>query len=348
VSRLINVRSVPLLAVGREDEETVMTPTEEASLHSDLSSEIPNVPCLSPNANRTHISVCTCTYKRPHLLSRLLKELGDQDTGGLFTYSLVVVDNDYLRSAEGVVSAFAATSMIPVLYCVEPQQNIARARNKAVENAHGDFVSFIDDDEFPTRSWLLTLFKACHEYGVDGVLGPVRPHFDEKPPKWVVKGKFYERATYPTGYVIDGSKGRTGNVLFKKQVFSSSERPFRPEFRAGEDQDFFTRMIENGQRFIWCNEAVAYEVVPPIRWKRSYMLRRALLRGAIQPKTANFSALSIAKSAVAIPAYTAALPFALLFGHHRFMAILVRLFDHLGKIFTLAGINPVTEPYVTD
>jgi glycosyltransferase involved in cell wall biosynthesis len=348
MNRLIKDRSVPRVETGWEDDETVMTPSEEGSLFSELSPETPEISGLSSRAKKSHVSVCTCTYKRPHLLARLLKELGDQDTGDLFTYSIVVVDNDHLRSAEPVVAEFAAASVIPVLYCVEPEQNIALARNKAVENAHGDFVSFIDDDEFPTRNWLLTLFTACHEYGVDGVLGPVKPHFDERPPQWVVKGKFYERATYPTGYVIDGSKGRTGNVLLKKHVFSFSEQPFRPEFRAGEDQDFFTRMIEKGQRFIWCDEAVAYEVVPPIRWTRSYMLRRALLRGAIQPKTANFGALSIAKSVVAIPAYTAALPFALLLGHHRFMAILVRLFDHLGKIFTLAGINPVKEAYVTD
>ena len=57
-------------------------------------------------------------------------------------------------------------------------------------------------------------------------------------------------------------------------------QPFNPEFRQGEDQDFFRRMIDHGHVFIWCNEAVAYEVVPPIRWKRTFMLKRALLRGA--------------------------------------------------------------------
>src|SRR5262249_13059456 len=169
-------------------------------------------------------------------------------------------------------------------YCVEPQQNIALARNKAFENADGDFVAFIDDDEFPAKYWLLTLFNACNEYGVDGVLGPVNRHFDEEPPGWVMKGKFYERPTSPTGLVIDWRKGRTGNVLLKKRIFAADAQPFKPEFRQGEDQDFFRRMIDNGHVFIWCNEAVAYEVVPPIRWKRTFMLKRALLRGAMEPK----------------------------------------------------------------
>ena len=79
-----------------------------------------------------HISVCLCTYRRPRLLQRLLEELGSQDTNGLFMYSIVVADNDHLQSAKAVVCDFAAGSGIPITYCVEPRQNIALARNKAI------------------------------------------------------------------------------------------------------------------------------------------------------------------------------------------------------------------------
>lgn len=295
-----------------------------------------------------HISVCICTYKRPLLLRRLLQELSVQETGGRFTFSIIVVDNDRSESARNFVQDFIAESSVGLSYYVEPRQNIALARNKAVENARGDFVAFIDNDEFPTKRWLLTLFEACHQHNVDGVLGPVRPHFDRDPPAWVVKGKFYERQTYPTGLVIDWRKGRTGNVLLQKRIFSGCEQPFRPEFRQGEDQEFFHRIIEKGYVFIWCNEAVAYEEVPPIRWKRSFMLRRALLRGAMEPKTPTFGVRDVAKSLIAIPAYLLALPFALVAGQHRFMNIAVRLCDHLGKILAVVGFNPVTEAYVTE
>ena len=49
--------------------------------------------------DKPHISVCVCTYKRLDYLKRLLRELDGQDTNDLFTYSLVVVDNDPLASA---------------------------------------------------------------------------------------------------------------------------------------------------------------------------------------------------------------------------------------------------------
>ena len=172
-----------------------------------------------------HISVCICTFRRLDLLLGLLQGLTDQATGGLFTYSIVVADNDESRSAEATVSAFAAKAAIPVRYCVEPRQNIALARNAAIANAEGEFIGFIDDDEFPSKQWLLTLFKAREQYGVDGVLGPVKPHFDQKPPRWVVKGGFYDRPSYPTGLVIDGKKGRTGNVLLKTELFKAAGIP---------------------------------------------------------------------------------------------------------------------------
>jgi succinoglycan biosynthesis protein ExoM len=301
------------------------------------------------NSKKNHISVCICTYKRPELLKRLLEELRGQDTCELFTYSIVVVDNDHLRSAEWVVSAaFAAEPTIRVKYCVEPQQNIALARNKAIENTDGEFIAFIDDDEFPTKSWLLTLFKALDEYGVDGVLGPVKPHFDDQAPRWVVQGRFYDRPSYPTGFVIDWRKGRTGNVLLRKSILASEAQLFRPEFRTGEDQDFFRRLIEKGHVFIWCHEAMAYEVVPPTRWKRTFMLRRSLLRGATAVRHPTFGARDIVTSIVAVPVYAIALPFSIVLGQGRFMLILVKLFDHAGKLLALLGVNPVGEAYVTE
>jgi hypothetical protein len=192
------------------------------------------------------------------------------------------------------------------------------------------------------------LYRALEEYKVDGVLGPVKPYFDVTPPKWVVEGKFYERETYPTGLVIDWRKGRTGNVLLRKELFEGYDQPFRPDLRNGEDQDFFYRMIRKGHVFVWCNEAVAYEVVPPSRWQRRFMLRRALLRGSMEPRTPNFGARDILKSMIAVPIYTIALPLAWIFGESKFMSLLVRLCDHLGKLFALAGINPINEQYVTE
>jgi len=83
------------------------------------------------------------------MLRQLLSRLENQETEDLFDYSIVVVDNDKSESARLMAEAFATQSMISIRYYVEPEQNIALARNKAIENVQGEFIGFIDDDEFP-------------------------------------------------------------------------------------------------------------------------------------------------------------------------------------------------------
>ena len=299
------------------------------------------------NNEMEHICVCVCTYRRPQRLRRLLDGLGEQTTGGLFTHSIVVVDNDYSRSAEVVVRDYAASSCIPIRYCVEPVRSIPLARNRAVENAIGDYLAFIDDDEFPINAWLLTLFKTCKQCDVDGVLGPVNPFFEDEPPKWIVRGKFWQRPNYPTGMIIDGGKGRTGNVLLKKEVFADSKEPFQPRLQTGEDQDFFSRMIEAGRVFAWCSEATVYEKIPPERWKRSFILRRSLFQGSFVPIGRTFSMARLGKSLIAIPVYVVILPFEAFLGHHRFMITSAKLVYHLGTVLGCVGIRLIDQPYVT-
>src|SRR5689334_633585 len=143
-----------------------------------------------------HIAVCICTFKRGELLEQLLTKLGSQETGGLFSFSIVVADNDASRSAEAVVSKLAAASPVPIKYCVEPRQNIALARNQVVANADGDYIAFIDDDEWPLTDWLIRLFQTTEKLNVAGTLGPVNPNFECPPPAWMIRGRFYERPSH--------------------------------------------------------------------------------------------------------------------------------------------------------
>lgn len=292
------------------------------------------------------ISVCICTFRRPHLLGRLLQEVERQETKSLFEYSVTLVDNDVSKSSEEIVTQFQKTSALRISYHVEPEQNIALARNKALANSAGDFLAFIDDDELPGNEWLLKLFQTCRAYDVDGVLGPVLPHFEGTPPSWVVKGGFCDRPVHATGFKISWNEGRTGNLLIKRQILDRMQTVFRPEFGSGgEDRDLFKRMIEQGRSFVWCNEAAVHERISPTRWKRSFMLRRALLRGKMSLNNGG-KWKDVAKSCSAVIGYTLALPVLLLLGHHLFMKYLIKICDHGGKLLALAGFDPVRERYV--
>ena len=292
----------------------------------------------------SHISVCVCSYKRPELLRRTLASLKAQQTDDRFTYSIVVADNDESESGRQVVKDAQGSCSVPILYCVEPRRSISFARNLALKHAQGDLIAFIDDDEQAEPDWLLRLFETLEASRTAGVLGPVRPVFDSRPPEWLIKGRFCERPEHPTGFVMPWSECRTGNVLFRKSILSGTAAPFLPEFgAAGGDVNFFCRMMQNGHSFVWCNEAIVHEVVPPARWKRSFLLRRALLRGGQFLKQPEGRAMGIMKSAIATPAYALLLPFLLLAGHHHLMRYLVKFCDHSARLLGLFGLRLVVR-----
>ena len=291
-----------------------------------------------------HISVCICTLQRPEYLSRALRKLNAQETGNLFTYSVVVVDNDAEASARNTVSDFTSIGGHPVTYVVEPQKNISCARNAGILHASGDYIAFVDDDEYPAQDWLLKLFQTCKAADVDGVLGPVRPYYDSPPPAWVTRGAFFERPSHPTGMVLKWSQTRTGNVLFSRRVLPKTEAPFRVECgTAGGDMDFFRRLMEQGRVFVWCEEAVVFEVVPPSRCRLSYLLKRALMRGSMFHKHPVNRMKNAVTSLIAVPTYLIVLPFVALLGVHVFVKYLIKLCDHSSRLLGFAGIELVGQ-----
>jgi len=302
-------------------------------------------------ARPDHVSVCICTYKRHDDLIRLLAAIEKQHTGGLFTYSVVVVDNDRSESARATVLAFAAQSRHRIDYHCEPVQNISLARNRAVTSAAGEFLALIDDDEWPSENWLLAMYETLQSHGADGVLGPVKPCFEQQPPRWVERGKFFEKPRHQrlrTGSVLRWTDTRTSNVFIKSGVFKAPNGAwFDPALGKGgaEDVEFFSRVIGLGRKFVWCQEAPVFEMIPPRRYQRRFMLKRALLRGRMSRLLPAAGPLDTLKSVVALGVYVLALPFLLFAGHHVFMTYLIKCGDHLGKLLTVCRLDLVEEKY---
>ena len=296
-----------------------------------------------------HISVCICTYRRPELLRQLLGKLKGQKTEGLFSFSAVVVDNDAQESGRSAALSSHDERDLPVSYHVEPERNISMARNRSVENARGDLIAFIDDDELPEDDWLLRHHRTLRASRADGVLGPVRPRYDLLTPSWLIKSRLLERRGFLTGTVIQSYRDtRTGNALLLKSVFAEQSDRFDPKFgkSGGGDAVFFKRMLEKGKTFIWCDEAVVFETVPPERRRKSYYLKRAVTRGMVEARQSRFLSVNTLRSCVAIPLYALILPFTLLMGQPVFMKYMVKECDHVSKVLAHFGIMPTRErPY---
>ncbi len=280
------------------------------------------------------------------MLFKALEGMLSQRTEAAFTYEVVVVDNDCHRSAEGTVKQFQSDNDINVFYDCESEQSISLARNRAIKNATGNFIAFMDDDEYPEANWLLMLYQAYYRFQVDGVLGPVIPFFKKPPPEWLLKSKLCVRSSFPTGTMLENSKYmRTGNVFFRREIIEDIEIPFDPRFgrTGGEDVDFFDRMLRAGYSFVWCDEAQVKEEVPTERQKLGYYVRRAFLRGSTAANREAFFSYGTAKSLTALFVYTISLPFLALFRYDLFVKYLIKDCDHLAKLLAQCGIKLVRE-----
>lgn len=210
----------------------------------------------------------------------------DQEVG--FSFEVVVVDNDAEGSGVGGVNSVRAPARargIRLHYEVEPEQNIALARNRAVAKAEGDIVVFIDDDERAEQGWLRQLIETLEHGGFDGVFGPVLAEYPAGFPEWLTRRQWIQRPRLPTGTPQAGIDGWTGNAAIQSSVLALRSGPFAPEYglTGGSDTDLFAALDrEHGARFGWANEAVVYELQDRSRASPRWYLRRAYRAGWIR------------------------------------------------------------------
>jgi succinoglycan biosynthesis protein ExoM len=225
------------------------------------------------------VSLCIATYRRPERLAALLDDLVKQQH---LPNEIVVVDNDALGSARPVVERQRdASAPLPVYYDIQPVKNISLTRNRTVELASGDWIAFIDDDERAPAAWLKQLAETVVRYSADGALGPVEPIVPVDAPAWIRRGSFYEWARMKTGTVIPPNKLRFGNVLLRGALLRGGPAPFDPRYglTGGEDGDLLCRLVQQGARIVWCDEAVVHEPVEASRLSLRWLVLRALRGG---------------------------------------------------------------------
>ena len=234
-----------------------------------------------------HIAICIATRQRPQLLAELLESLRTQALPEHCYVDLRIVDNDALASARAVVEAFQGRShpYQKVVYRVQPEQNIAIARNTALEIGPANLLIFVDDDEVAQADWLKELVAAFRKTGADGIFGPVRGRLENpKSPKWLGHGGFFDKSVPPTGTPVSWKETRTSNTLVKGHWFYGKTQ-FRFDSRlgrsGGSDSALFARLQENGARFVSCSEAVVSEIVPPQRASLAWLCQRWYRNGLI-------------------------------------------------------------------
>ena len=227
----------------------------------------------------------------------MLESLGALELPQGVEIEVIVVDNDPSGSAAELVERLdpSVSGHHALRLLRDPRhKNVAHVRNTAVEAARGTWVAFIDDDEVADKSWLAAYWALAREGPYDGWFGPVLPRLERNVTPWLDLETFYSRPRHSTGTPITAADTRTANAFVRRERLL--EQPFDPDFglvsELTEDYEVFSRMIDRGARFAWCDEAIVVETIPPerhtLRWLvgRSYWssLMMARVTAAMAPR----------------------------------------------------------------
>jgi GT2 family glycosyltransferase len=206
-------------------------------------------------------TVAVCTHDRPELLAACLASLerAIADAGG--EVELLVVDNAPSddRSAEVVAASPTARRV------VEPRPGLDFARNRALAEATGELIAFVDDDVEVEVQWLRAIRRAlADDPAAGGCTGLVLPWelVSDAQVRFERRGGFgrgFERLRRPGGsdphdplYPFGaGIFGAGCNMAFRRSVlqelggFDEALDTGRP-LPGGGDIDMFFRVVRSG------------------------------------------------------------------------------------------------------
>lgn len=138
-------------------------------------------------------SVIIPTHNRAHLLTVAIKSVIQQRYPN---WELLVIDDGSSDNTNMVVSSFAQKDK-RIKYFFQQHQERSTARNKGIEEAHGEYICFLDDDDYYLDHHLLMF----HEY--------------------------LEKKNFPIVILRVGFLKKEGKTLSKTQVFEE-ERDINP------------------------------------------------------------------------------------------------------------------------
>jgi glycosyltransferase involved in cell wall biosynthesis len=291
------------------------------------------------------ISICIATLRRPTGLARLLGSLAKLRIPEDVSVEVLVVDNDAEGSGAAVAREWADEAH-PLRVLIEPRQNVAHARNRAVEAARGCWLAFIDDDEIADEGWLAAYWSRIQADDCDGWFGPVLPRLEETVTAWMDPEGFYGRRRHPSGTRIGAGEAATSNAFLRRSLFA--EMRFDPVFgdppTFGEDRELFGRMLEAGARFCWCDEAVVTEFVPAARHRLGWLARRWFHGGFVTTQIerrgrARWSR-ALARALLGFGLFGLLLPVAALGGRRPAARVWLRLCAQAGHLAAVLAPNP--------
>lgn len=231
------------------------------------------------------LTIAICTYNGGRRLNSLIDALQQQAaTVHGVSVEILVVNNNSTDDTAAVV-AKVRNEGAPVRHVLEMKQGIPFARNRAVAEAPGPYLAFIDDDELPGPCWLATALDALCTEGAQCVGGKIEVKFPSgKRPRWMIPEveAFLGRIDHgdASAWVTDTSMPiYSGNVAYNLDSlgghlhFDTRYNRAGAGIGGGSDGVLFRQLVEARVKLRYRPEMLIYHNVGVEKLRRRYFLR---------------------------------------------------------------------------
>lgn len=228
------------------------------------------------------IYICICTCLRGELLKVCLDSVAQVRVEGA-DLSVLVVDNDPDASAQPLIEQMQSDFPLPLFYANEPKRGIPCARNRVideVQSRQGDFLVFIDDDEWVEPGWLQALWdlSAEHQHQVI-VSGGVIAELPDETPQDIAALFNTKLPKQKRGQSLETCA--TNNVIVPMALIADLGLRFDESnpLAGGTDTIFFKQATNQGATILKCPEALVHELIPESRTQIRWLAKRKFRAG---------------------------------------------------------------------
>ena len=237
------------------------------------------------------ITVAVCTWNRSALLAQTLASLTACEVPDGTDWEVLVVANRCTDDTAEV--ALTAAALLPVRVVEEPVLGLSHARNTAVREARGEFIVWIDDDVLVDRGWLAAYARAFAAHRDAAFFGgPIRAWFPSPPPPWLVAampavGNAFSLLEHDPGFKDFDADTIPFGANFAVRADVQRRLPYDPALgrrgrgrRSGEESAVLMRILAEGGRGVWLQDAVVRHYVAPERQSVRHLRRYYFHNGA--------------------------------------------------------------------
>lgn len=236
-------------------------------------------------------TVAMCTHNHADRLVRTLSDLQHLRSPKA-PWELLFIDNGSRDATAEMLALQTWPTEWHVRVVHEAQLGLSNARNRAVKEAEGDYLIFIDDDETVDPDWLCAFERLIQEHRPDAFGGRIRVLFEDERPSWLADellGFLGELNHGDTAHVLvaddtpffGGSFGCHRSVFERIGAFDAELGRKGAANNGGEEVDLYRRLIAAGMKVWWAPDAVVFHRIEAAKLRRGYFLDLHFRQGRI-------------------------------------------------------------------